>query len=106
MKFNTHIQSLAYSAKFDIALGAKYFRVVHDKQVKVCRMCIKPGHIMRECPEFHCNRCGVQGHFAIECSQGRKKCELCKNLMNECRCNKGEAEEVTRESEPERERNQ
>ena len=47
VKFNNQIQSLPYSTKFDTALGAEYFRVLHDKQVKVCRLCIKPGHIMR-----------------------------------------------------------
>ena len=98
VKFNNQIQSLPYSARFDTALGAEYFRVIHDKQVKVCRLCIKPGHIMRECPEFYCNRCGVQGHFARECNKGRKRCELCQNLMTECRCNKSEAEDETSES--------
>lgn len=98
VKFNNEIQSLPYSARFDTALGAEYFRVLHDKQVKVCRLCIKPGHIMRECPEFHCNRCGVQGHYARECTQGKKRCELCQNLMSECRCNKSEAEDDTNES--------
>ncbi|XP_062236547.1 uncharacterized protein LOC133933448 isoform X2 [Platichthys flesus] len=98
VKFNNQIQSLPYSARFDTALGAEYFRVLHDKQVKVCRLCIKPGHIMRECPEFHCNRCGVQGHYARECKQGRNKCDLCQNLMSECRCNKSEAEDDTSEN--------
>ncbi|KAJ8359057.1 hypothetical protein SKAU_G00155820 [Synaphobranchus kaupii] len=30
-------------------------------------MCIQPGHILRECPEFNCHKSGVQGHFAREC---------------------------------------
>ena len=61
VKFNSQIQSLPYSAKFNTALGAEHFRVIHDKQAKVCRMCIQPGHLMRECPEFQCHRCGGEG---------------------------------------------
>ena len=93
VKFNNQVQSLPYSTKFETALGMEYFRVIHDKQVRVCRMCIQPGHIMRECPEFQCHRCGIQGHFARECSQGNKRCELCKNLIKDCSCNKSEEEE-------------
>ena len=73
VKFNNQVQSLPYSAKFNTALGIEYFRVIHDKQVRVCRMCIQPGHILRECPEFQCHKCGVQGHFARECSKGKER---------------------------------
>ena len=93
VKFNNQVQSLPYSAKFSTALGAEYFRVIHDKQARVCRMCIQPGHLMRECPEFQCHRCGVQGHFARECGKDVKKCDLCRNRTEECRCNRSETEE-------------
>lgn len=92
VRFNNQVQSLPYSTKFETALGSEYFRVIHDKQVRVCRMCIQPGHIMRECPEFQCHRCGIQGHFARECSQGKKRCEMCKNLNQNCSCKESEAE--------------
>lgn len=92
VKFTDRVQSLPYSARFETALGPEYFRVIHDRQVKVCRMCLQPGHILRECPEFACHRCGVQGHYARECGQstGRKntkeKCAICMNNLAECTC--------------------
>lgn len=89
VKFNKLVQSLPYSAKFHTAIGPEYFRVIHDRQSKVCRLCIQPGHILRECPEFFCRKCGLQGHFARECKSA-KKCDLCHNTWNECDCNKSE----------------
>ena len=99
VKFNNQVQSLPYSAKFNTALGIEYFRVIHDKQVRVCRMCIQPGHILRECPEFQCHKCGVQGHFARECSKGKERCGLCHNQIEKCRCNRSEEEEEKSEEE-------
>lgn len=57
VKFNSRVQSLPYSTKFETAIGPEHFRVIHDRQIKVCRMCLQPGHILRECPEFSCHRC-------------------------------------------------
>ena len=71
VKFNDKVQSLPYSARFETALGPEFFRVIHDRQVKVCRMCLQPGHILRDCPEFSCHKCGVQGHYARECGSKR-----------------------------------
>ena len=68
VRFNDQVQSLPYSARFKTAQGMEYFRVIHDRQQKVCRMCMQPGHILRECPDFTCHKCGVQGHYARECS--------------------------------------
>lgn len=93
VRFNDQVQSLPYSTKFDTALGPEYFRVIHDRQVKVCRICIQPGHILRECPDFSCHRCGIQGHYARECGQRDNKCNVCKNHMKECVCNRSEGEE-------------
>ncbi|CAL8357501.1 unnamed protein product [Gadus morhua 'NCC'] len=38
-------------------------------KVRVCRLCIKPGHIFRECPDFKCFRCQKTGHNARECEE-------------------------------------
>ena len=65
VKFNDLVRSLPYSTKFSTATGPQYFRVIHDRQEKVCR--IQPGHILRDCPEFKCHRCHGQGHYAREC---------------------------------------
>ena len=105
VKFTETVQSLPYSARFETALGPEYFRVIHDRQTKVCRMCMQPGHILRDCPEFSCHKCGVQGHYARECvvekrEKEQTKCNICYNRMNECICNESEEEE---EEEEERE---
>lgn len=47
VKFSDTVQSLPYSTKFEMLAGAEYFRVIHNRQVKVCRICIQPGHVKR-----------------------------------------------------------
>lgn len=61
-------QPLFLNAKIAIE-GKEYFRVTHDRQVHVCRLCIKTGHLIRECPEFKCFTCGKVGHYARECGE-------------------------------------
>ena len=74
VRFNEEVRSLPYSVRFETLSGAEYFRVIHDRQVRVCRLCIKPGHIFRECPEFKCFKCNKTGHYARECG-GRREAE-------------------------------
>lgn len=52
VRFNEQVQSLPYSTKFNAVSGTEYIRVIHDKQIRVCRLCIKPGHILKDCPDF------------------------------------------------------
>lgn len=73
VRFTDEVRSLPYSTKFDTLRGIEYFRVIHDRQVRVCRMCIKPGHLFRECPEFKCFTCGKVGHYARECGERRER---------------------------------
>ncbi len=42
VKFLDTVKSLPYSTKFETVGGAEHFRVIHDRQVKVCRLCIQP----------------------------------------------------------------
>lgn len=75
VKFNNVVKSLPYSTKFETLSGTEHFRVIHDRQVKVCRLCIQPGHVVRECPSFRCFRCDKQGHYARECKEAN--CDVC-----------------------------
>lgn len=69
VRFTDQVRSLPYSTRFETLRGTEYFRVIHDRQVRVCRLCIKPGHLFRECPEFKCFRCGKVGHYVRECGE-------------------------------------
>lgn len=86
VKFNESIQSLPYSTKFENLEGTEYFRVIHDNQVKVCRLCIQPGHILRECPDFKCHKCGKTGHYARECQESISLCAGCVKPKDKCVC--------------------
>ena len=86
VKFNEIVQSLPYSTKFNTATGVEFFRVIHDRQMKVCRSCMQPGHILRECPDFTCHNCGCQGHYARECATGVAKCQTCRRRERDCVC--------------------
>ncbi|XP_067303136.1 uncharacterized protein [Pseudorasbora parva] len=110
VKFPRDVVSLPYSTRFETAEGAQYFRVIHDRQVKICRLCMGPGHVMRDCPEFRCHDCGELGHFVRECDAAR--CPDCRNVLVKCECqreaedeegNHAAAEETQNEEEEEQE---
>ena len=86
VKFNELVQSLPYSTKFNTATGSEFFRVIHDRQMKVCRNCMQPGHILRECPDFTCHNCGSQGHYARECATVVARCRTCRRRERDCVC--------------------
>ena len=92
VRFTDSVQSLPYSAKFLTASGHQFFRVIHDRQVRVCRQCLQAGHLMRECPDFLCLKCGQQGHYARECSTVRGKCKVCLQPAGTCVCRGSESE--------------
>ena len=78
--------SLYHTQRNLTANGHHFFRVIHDRQVRVCRLCLQPGHIVRECPEFVCHKCGGQGHYARECVEGGGRCTVCCNPLTKCVC--------------------
>lgn len=86
VKFTDTVKSLPYSTKFETMGGTEHIRVIHDRQVKVCRLCIQPGHIVRECLNFKCYKCGKQGHYARECKEGN--CNECEMRPALCVCKK------------------
>ncbi|KAK7939093.1 hypothetical protein WMY93_002419 [Mugilogobius chulae] len=87
VRFTDAVRSLPYSVRFDTAAGPEYFRVIHNQQVRVCRGCLQPDHILRECPDFLCRNCGEQGHYARECDRPRaQKCRDCRMFRHLCIC--------------------
>lgn len=52
VKFDGVVKSLPYLAKFSTAQCIQFFRVLHDRQFKSCRLCMDPGHLMKDCSFF------------------------------------------------------
>lgn len=60
-------------------------------------MCMQPGHILRDCPDFKCFECYEQGHFAKDCKAD--KCPDCKKAFMRCDCESEHEEEINDETE-------
>ncbi len=84
VRFPKEVVSLPYSAKFETAEGAQYFRIMHDRQIKICRLCMDPGHVFKDCPDLKCYECEEQGHYARNCNA--VKCPDCKRALVKCEC--------------------
>ncbi|XP_066499337.1 uncharacterized protein [Hoplias malabaricus] len=57
VRFPPSLLSLPYSVRFETLEGPQYFRVLHNWQQKLCRLCMRPGHVMKQCLEFVCREC-------------------------------------------------
>jgi hypothetical protein len=90
VRFPKEVASLPYSTKLETAEGPQYFRVVHSHQIKTCRLCASPEHLLKDCPEFKCYKCEERGHFARNCNAVR--CPDCRETLNKCDCGMEEEE--------------
>nr|AAI54031.1 Zgc:171886 protein [Danio rerio] len=90
-RFPKEVISLPYSTKLETAEGMQYFRVLHSNQVKTCRLCMSPDHMVKDCPDFKCYKCEERGHFAKNCDT--VKCPDCLKYINKCECWMEEEEE-------------
>ena len=84
VKFPKEVASLPYSTRFETTEGSQYFRIIHSRQVKTCRLCLSPEHIIKDCPEFRCFKCNDQGHFSRDCTA--IECPDCGKPLNICEC--------------------
>ncbi|XP_062846136.1 uncharacterized protein LOC134304832 [Trichomycterus rosablanca] len=97
VKFPKEITSLPYSTKIETAEGLQYFRVIHDGQIRLCRLCAGTGHLIKDCPNLVCRECMEQGHFAKYCKA--IKCPDCNHALISCTCT--DEEEIEKEKEQE-----
>lgn len=84
VRFPREVVSLPYSTKMETAEGPQYFRVMHSHQVKTCRLCMSPDHVVKDCPDFRCYKCDGRGHFARDCNA--VKCPDCREVLDKCNC--------------------
>lgn len=68
VSFSEKCISLFYVVKVFDPLGkAVMLKVKHDRQSKVCNLCLGADHLYRECPQFICRHCHVQGQVRQRC---------------------------------------
>lgn len=84
VKFPQEVTSLPYNTRFMTEEGVQYYRVIHDNQVKTCRICVSVEHEKKDCPQFKCRDCLEQGHYARDCKVPR--CQGCDKVRMRCRC--------------------
>ncbi|KAL1268429.1 hypothetical protein QQF64_033792 [Cirrhinus molitorella] len=84
VRFPKEVASLPYSTRMETEEGPQYFRVIHSQQVRTCRLCMSPEHMMKDCPDFKCFKCEERGHFARDCNAVR--CPDCRLVLNKCEC--------------------
>lgn len=84
VKFPKDVMSLPYNTRFETEDGTQFFRVIHDHQVKTCRICASVDHEKKDCPQMVFRECLEQGHYARDCKAPR--CQSCRKAFQRCRC--------------------
>ncbi len=97
VRFPQDIVTLPYNVRFDTEEGLKYFRVIHDDQLKTCRLCASTEHEKKDCPQYTCRECLEQGHFARDCQAPR--CQSCEKTWMRCTCESEEEDNTEMEIE-------
>ncbi|XP_026103331.1 uncharacterized protein LOC113074680 [Carassius auratus] len=97
VRFPQDIVTLPYNVRFDTEEGPKYFRVIHDGQLKTCRICASTEHEKKDCPQYTCRECLEQGHFARDCQAPR--CKSCEKTWMRCTCESEEEDNAEMEIE-------
>lgn len=97
VRFPKDIVTLPYNVRFDTEEGLKYFRVIHDDQLKTCRLCASTEHEKKDCPQYTCRECLEQGHFARDCQA--PWCQSCEKIWMRCTCESEEEDNTEMEIE-------
>lgn len=97
VKFPQDIVTLPYNVRLDTEEGPKNFRVIHDGQLKTCRICASTDHEKKDCPQYTCRECLEQGHFAWDCQAPR--CQSCEKTWMRCTCESEEEDNAEMEIE-------
>ncbi|KXJ15136.1 hypothetical protein AC249_AIPGENE11273 [Exaiptasia diaphana] len=63
------------SIPYSIKVAGEYCQVIHNNQVKTCKLCGENGHTFSRCPEVECFDCGEKGHVARLCNNITKGSE-------------------------------
>ena len=59
-----------------ISIAGFEAKIYYREQIKTCRICGRPGHFSKNCPEVKCYSCGKYGHVSSECDQ-QLRCDYC-----------------------------
>uniref|UniRef100_A0A673LRR2 CCHC-type domain-containing protein n=1 Tax=Sinocyclocheilus rhinocerous TaxID=307959 RepID=A0A673LRR2_9TELE len=97
VKFPKDVVSLPYNTSFETEEGTQFFRVIHNQQVKICRICSSAEHEKKDCPQLTCRECLEQGHYARDCTAPR--CQGCRKALLRCICETDEEEHEEMEME-------
>ena len=84
VKFPPGVSSLPYTMKFYTHEGHEFFKVIHNKQTKVCFHCLSDQHEKWQCPQIQCQNCGFYGHIQYNCDV--PPCHRCDKKPKLCRC--------------------